>query len=174
MNQATTETTVPITWPGTSTTSNTSAPTVPTTTKTTFWTSPRLPSPRIMPASSCQGFIVASSSSTTRLDFSSTTPCATNCPTMISRKYRRLMPTIATTVAWVRSSEDACRATTATRGGGCRCTSAAASWSVTESAASELSTSACSLLPVCWTTSRGAGPSGTTTAETTSPKATAV
>ena len=31
-----------------------------------------------LPASSCHGFIVESSSSTTRVDFSSTTPCATN------------------------------------------------------------------------------------------------
>src|SRR5215813_1854103 len=42
------------------------------------WVSPTKPMPSTLPAISCHGRTVASSSSTTRLDFSSTTPCATS------------------------------------------------------------------------------------------------
>lgn len=41
--------------------------------------------PATFPAISCHGWIVESSSSTTRLDFSSTTPCATNRPPSVIR-----------------------------------------------------------------------------------------
>ena len=48
------------------------------------WTNPRTPSPITLPASSWRGRIVASSTSTTREAFSSTTPLATRNPSPIS------------------------------------------------------------------------------------------
>lgn len=50
----------------------------------TIWMSPTTPIPSTLPAISCHGRMVASSSSTTRLVFSSTTPCATIWPLIIS------------------------------------------------------------------------------------------
>ena len=41
------------------------------------WIRPTRPTPMILPASSCTGRTAASSTSTTRVDFSSTTPMAT-------------------------------------------------------------------------------------------------
>ncbi len=97
MNQPITEATVPIASPGTASTSNPIAAPVPTTPMISNWATPSRPSPSTLPASSCHGFIVASSSSTTRLDFSSTTPMATYCPIRIIRPYRTTTPTNATT-----------------------------------------------------------------------------
>src|SRR5262245_9426892 len=61
-------------------TSNPSAKATPTPPITTICTNPTNPMPSTLPAISCHGRMVDSSSSTTRLDFSSTTPWATICP----------------------------------------------------------------------------------------------
>ena len=65
---------------GTETAPMPTAVAMPITPMVTNCASPSSPIPRILPASSCQGRSVASSSSTTRLDFSSTTPSATHSP----------------------------------------------------------------------------------------------
>ena len=76
-----------ITWPatptipdGTSTVRVPSAAAIPTSPVSTSWPRPSSPIPMTLPVSSCHGRSVASRSSTTRLDFSSTTPSATQTP----------------------------------------------------------------------------------------------
>ena len=56
------------------------------------------PMPSTLPAMSCHGRTVASSSSTTRDDFSSTTPCATSWPAVISEMNSRMPATNPATI----------------------------------------------------------------------------
>ena len=57
---------------------------------------PTRPIPITLPAISCHGRMVASSSSTTLLDFSSTTPWATLCPVASNARSIRMPATLPT------------------------------------------------------------------------------
>ena len=56
----------------------------------TTWSRPMTPMPVTFPAISCQGRMVLSNSSTTRVDFSSTTPCETSCPAVWRARNSRM------------------------------------------------------------------------------------
>ena len=70
----------------------------PAPTTSTTWISPMTPMPSTLPAMSCHGRTVASSSSTTRDDFSSTTPCATSWPAVMSEMNSRMPATNPATI----------------------------------------------------------------------------
>ena len=62
---------------------------------TTSWTSPSRPIPRTLPTSRSRASTVESTTSTTRLCFSSTTPVRTHVPNVKIAMNRRITPTLA-------------------------------------------------------------------------------